>query len=416
MKHSGAHRRHARTFIPVAALGALALVLATGSASSGAEPITPANVNPNLFKVAVRKATLGDVPVKELDPVVAQTLAIATTPLTDEQQALWKTCMTSSSCVTGHGTLTVAINADFSDNPWWNIRRGEAIAQAIATPEVAKILFVSSESGSVGEVLANLRSLIAQRVNIIVEDPIFGAAVLPALEEAKKAGVIFVTENSPLPAELNDVVSAQAPLDLCPMGSVAGQLVSTNADTALPKTYALFTGVEGNAHAAEWQGCVQKKMDAAGWKGVYSGYTQWTPQGEAQAAAALVASGKEIGAIFYDSVLNDFLQPYIDKGKQLPAAFSDTHQYSTWGLYDKALHAGLKPQLYAANSHVWYGRLGVTAGVMLATGHHVPKTILSPVPTGRFGDLADLNVAEMPGQTAFATLLTVDQAKFALSH
>ena len=399
----------------ILAMSAMALALTT-TAVLADSAITPATVDPALFKMAIRRATMGDIDPAKLDPVVAQTLAIAATPLNAEQQKLWETCMTQNTCETGHGKLTVAINADFADNPWWNIRRGEAIAQAVASPEVAKIIYVSAESGSMDEVLANLRSLVAQKVDIIVEDPVFGAAVLPALEDAKKAGVIFVAANSPLPAELADVVATQLPLDLCPMGTAAGELVSKNADPSLPKTYALFTGVEGNAHAAEWQGCVQKVMDAAGWQQVYSGFTQWTPQGEAQAAAAMVASGKDIGAMFYDSVLNDFLQPYIDAGKHLPAGFSDTHQYSTWALFKKAQDLGLKPKLFAANSHVWYSRLGVTAGVMIASGKQVPKLIMSPVPTGDFEALADLNVPDMPAQTAFATLLTPEQAKFALGH
>ena len=41
-------------------------------------------------------------------------------------------------------------------------------------------------------------------------------------------------------------------------------------------------------------------MKGAGWKKAVSGLTQWTAQGETQAANELLASGKDICAMFYD--------------------------------------------------------------------------------------------------------------------
>src|SRR4029079_11023574 len=147
----------------------------------------------------IKKAMLADVPVSELDPVVADTLAVASQPLTPEQSHLPTTGLRQASCDTGHGTLTIGINADAANNPWWNIRRAEATAQAIAYPQVKRIIYTSSPTGDIAEVLANLRSLIAQKVDVIVDNPDFGPAILPVVQQAKDAGIVFELANAPLP-------------------------------------------------------------------------------------------------------------------------------------------------------------------------------------------------------------------------
>ncbi|MEU4418794.1 sugar ABC transporter substrate-binding protein, partial [Nocardia salmonicida] len=313
---------------------ALAVVVAGCSSTTDKDPrtsstadaeglVTASSVDQTQLAATVKRALLADVPVSELPPVVADAFAVASEPLTDQQTELLEKCLNQRSCDTGRGTLTVAINADFTNNPWWSIRRAEATAQAIAYPQVKRIIFTSASSGDIAEVLANLRSLIAQQVDIIIEDPVFGAAILPAAKQALAAGIIFVTANSPLPKEASSSVSVQLPYDLCAMGTSAVEQVVADAGDR-PKTYGLYTGVAGNAVASEWQPCVEEAMDAAGWKKEVSGFTQWTAQGETQAANELLASGKDVSAMFYDYTNDAFLRPYIDAGETPPASFADT--------------------------------------------------------------------------------------------
>ena len=202
----GGHQRLAAAIAlgaVVALLAGCSNTLASGSArdtarASGEKPITAADVPADQLQATIKRVIFDDIPASELPPVVANTLAVASIPLTAEQTDLLKHCLTQTSCETGHGTLTVGINADFTNNPWWSVRRAEATAQAIAYPQVKKIVFTTSSTGDVAEVLANLRSLIAQQVDFIVEDPIFGGAILPAAKLAEEAGIPFITENGPL--------------------------------------------------------------------------------------------------------------------------------------------------------------------------------------------------------------------------
>ncbi|KRF22413.1 hypothetical protein ASG91_19100 [Phycicoccus sp. Soil802] len=374
--------------------------------------VTAADVPAAQLDAAIKRATLDSVPASDLDPVVADALAVASEPLTPEQTALLKKCLSQRSCETGRGTLTIGINADFTNNPWWNIRRAEAVAQAIAYPQVKKIIFTSATSGEISEVLANLRSLIAQKVDVIVEDPVFGAAILPAAKQAKAAGIAFVTANSPLPAEAESSVAVQFPYDLCSMGTAAAAKIAAGVTTG-EKTYALYTGVPGNAIASVWWPCVEKAMTGAGWKKVATGYTQWTAQGEAQAANGLLASGKNPSAILYDSSLDDFLSPYIKAGKPLPAAFTDTAWFSAYPIHDSAVAKGLKPVSYVSNGHVWYVRLAVSAGVMAKSGKTVSNKIMAPVPVVAFTDVPKID--GMPANVPIPTLLSPELVKLALA-
>jgi ABC-type sugar transport system substrate-binding protein len=421
--------RPRRTRLAVAAAAGVLAVLAAGcsnttggsgggsspaaSGSGSAKLVTAASVNQQLLAATIKKALLAPVPVSQLDPVVADTLAVASQPLTAAQNTLLATCLHQNSCETGHGSLTIGINADSQDNPWWNIRRAETTAQAIAYPQVKRIIYTSANS-DIAQALANLRSLIAQRVDIIVEDPEFGAAVLPAVRQARQAGIVVVTENSPIPSPGTSGPDVQIPYDLCAMGTTAATTMA-KASGSGPKTYGLYTGIPGNSDAAEWQPCAQRALKGLGWTQVAQGYTQWTQQGEAQAANALLASGKNVRAIFYDSGVDDFLKPYIAAHKTPPAAFTDTLWYSFFPIYQDAKSASLNPEVFVSNGHVWYGRMAVTAGVMLKTGQHVPKKVVAPVPVVPFTQVLYLNVPGMPANTPLPTLLTPAQAQMALA-
>jgi ABC-type sugar transport system substrate-binding protein len=383
---------------------------ATGPASSYPKA---ADVPSDQLATAIKRVIFDDVPASSLPPVVADTLAVASTPFTADQTALLKNCLTQTSCETGHGTLTVGINADFTNNPFWAVRRAEATAQAIAYPQVKKIIFTSSAAGNITQVLANLRSLIAQKVSFIVEDAIFGAAVLPAAREAKAAGIPFITENGPLPTQDESQVTTQFPYPLCSMAKAAVAAMTKSATTT-NKTYELITGVPGNAFSAVWWPCAQQSFDALGWKQIGTQYTQWTQQGEAQAASALLSSGKDPGAVLYDSALDNYLLPYINAGKTPPLSFQDTSWYHFLPVVEEAQSKGVKVDTYACDGHVWYGRLGVTAGVEMAMGVKLPNKIEMPVAVVPFSSIP--KITGMPANTDINPLLPPDLVNFALAH
>ncbi len=400
-------------------LTALLAACSTTTASSGGSKVTASagndltaqNVDPKALAAEIKKTFLTDIPASQLDPVVADTMAAASQPLTAEQNQLFKTCLQQSSCDTGHGSLTVAIALE-SSNAWDSIFRGEATAQALAYPEVKKIVY-NNANGDVAATLANLHSLIAQKVDIIVTDPVFAGAITSALQQAKQAGITVVTVNTPLPDSAASSVAAQVPLTLCDLYTGGAQeLVKALGNN---KTYALYTGIPGNSNAAAWQPCLKKVLDGAGWTQVTEGFTQWTAQGAAQAANALLASGKQPAAVIYDYTLDDFAKPYIDEHKAAPAFLSDVMNYSWLTQMQHAKQAGANVTSWLASGHVWFGRFGVTAGIKIKEGQQIPAQVPVNIPVVTTDSVLDTNTADTPSSVPVSTLLTPEQMTLALA-
>lgn len=381
------------------------------TASASGEDITAKDVDQAALAATIKKTFLTDIPVSDLDPVVADTMAAASKPMTAEQNQLFKTCLQQSSCDTGHGKLTVAL-AMQSSNAWGNIFRGEATAQALAYPQVKKIIY-NNGNGDVAAVLANLRSVIAQKVDIIITDPVFGGAIASALQQAKQAGITVVTVNTPLPDDAAPLVSAQVPLALCDLYTEGAQALVKAAGNN--KSYALYTGIPGNSNAAAWQPCAKKVLDGAGWTMTTEGFTQWTAQGAAQAANALLASGKQPDAVIYDYTTDDFLKPYIDDRKTPPAFLSDVMNYSWLTELQQAKQAGVSATSWLASSHVWFGRFGVTAGIKIKEGRQVAAQVPVHVPVVSSDSVLNTNTPDIPSSVPVSSLLTPEQMSLALA-
>jgi ABC-type sugar transport system substrate-binding protein len=70
--------------------------------------------------------------------------------------------------------------------------RLEATAQAIATPQVRKVIYLDAHD-DLPTFLSNFRSLISQRVNMIMGAFDFGAAVLPVAKQAMRDGIDVIS-------------------------------------------------------------------------------------------------------------------------------------------------------------------------------------------------------------------------------
>ena len=399
----------------VLAVAITVFVATSGAASSSQASSTraaAANADSKALAATIKKAFFASIPASKLQPVVRNTLAVASRPLTPAQNRLLQTCLKNRSCDTGRGTLTVAINRD-NVNAWVSVYRAEATAQAIASPQVKRIIYTST-NGTIAGVLANLRSLVAQRVDIIVEDSIFGAAIVPVVKQATRAGIAFVNVNSPLPPAAEAAMTVHIPFDLCAFGRNAATAVVSRVKPA--SAYAFFSGIPGNVHASTWQPCARRVLDGAGWTQAQApGWTNWTPQGDSQAANALLASGKDVGALFYDAGLDEFLKPFIAANEKPPAGSSDALFFSFFKVFQDARGANLSPLVFVSNARSWFGRLGVTAGVMVKTGQRVPKRVLPPNPVVPFASILSWNKPGIPAQAPIPVLLTPAQVRLALS-
>ena len=156
-------------------------------------------------------------------------------------------------------------------------------------------------------------------------------------------------------------------------------------------------------------------LASAGWEQVIEGVTQLSPQGQAQAANALFASGTNPALVAYDYTMEDFAAPFLKAGMTPPIMMSDVVNYSYLRQLQEAQDAGIEAKAYVANSRVWYGRIGVTAGVMTALGEDVDHLLDIPYPMVDADTLLETYDPAMPANAPVPTLFSVEQMTQILS-
>ena len=415
----GIRRRNARRGLGLAAaVAALSLVAACADdggdsgegGASGELAFEVPEASDEARQAAIEKGFLSkDLQYDDLNPVVQRTINKVATPLTDEQWAKLQECLTATECETGSGDLTVGFAND-GINPWRQTSRAELTAAAIQSPEVGKIVY--SLGAEVPKWIANVNSMIAQGVDIIIMNSVYGAAVLPAVQAAKQAGVTIIQVGTPMPEEVRSQLSGEADDDLCtPQELTADALIEQFPDGG---TYGLYTGIPGNGSAAVWQPCLTDKLNAAGWTKAIEGYTEWTEQGMAQQGNALYASGKKPDFVAYDYALEDFAAPFLKNGKTPPILGSDAANYAFLAQVQDAQKQGIEMQAYISTARDWFTRIGVEYGLMLEEGEEIePFTI--PTGAATLEDLlADYDPA-MPANAPIPHYFTAEQEEWILS-
>ncbi|KQS64254.1 hypothetical protein ASG41_16415 [Modestobacter sp. Leaf380] len=376
----------------------------TSAGAGSGDGAAPVEVSDEALQDVINRAFLTDIPADDLDPTIRQTMEVAAQEWTPENQDLLETCLAENVCETGRGTLTVAFPND-NINPWRQTFRAELTAQAIASPDVARIIY--SLGTDTTSWLANFNSLVAQQPDVIVMNSIYGSAIAPAVQRAKSAGIIVVEAETPLPSEVESLVDVQATSDLC--GAYSQGVDQVVEDLPDPAGFALYTGIPGNASATNWQPCLVDGLESAGWEQVSQGFTQWSPQGQAQEANALFASGTNPALVAYDYTMEDFAAPFLDAGQTPPIMMSDVVNYSYLQQLADAQSQGIDARAFVANSRVWYGRIGVTAGIELALGGDVEHLIDIPYPMVDAATLSEVFDPAMPANAPVPTLFTPDQ-------
>jgi ribose transport system substrate-binding protein len=91
----------------------------------------------------------------------------------------------------GSKKITLALADGFGDNNWRKVTTGEAKNEASKCPSVTKFIYTDGQ-GNTQKAISDIRGLVAKGVNAMVVFPDAGKAVLPAIRQAYKAGVVTV--------------------------------------------------------------------------------------------------------------------------------------------------------------------------------------------------------------------------------
>jgi ribose transport system substrate-binding protein len=130
----------------------------------------------------------------EANEVVTESFTRFAAGITPEQQELAMQCWRDSVCETGTGDVVVALADGFGENVWRQVTKMEFIVEALTYPEISKIIYTSARNDPT-KAISDLRSLIAQGVDVIVVFADASTALLPTIQEATEAGITVVLHN-----------------------------------------------------------------------------------------------------------------------------------------------------------------------------------------------------------------------------
>jgi ABC-type sugar transport system substrate-binding protein len=320
-----------------------------------------------------------EVPQDELDPLIVESLELASQDLTDEQLDVAFDCWTNLRCdIPGGGDVVVGIADGFGDNTWRKFSLMEAIMQALTYPEIGEIIYTNA-GGDLTAMQANIRSLSAQGVDVMLTYNDFGPAVYPAYEAAQQEGAIVASYVSPSP-DGEEAVDVTVTSDLCQVGREGTEAAAELAEPGSP--IALFTGTPGNPQGQAWFACAEDTAAEVDLDIAYRADTNWTPAGAFEAATALIATGEEVDAIVYDysTPLVQVTEAYLQAETVPPDYVAWTMDNGLFCQWEELQGGPNEFQLMFTHSLNWAARTALTAAMNKLAGGEVPSVVTYPMP------------------------------------
>lgn len=386
------------------ALGVVATIVITATASAGTSRTTARAQYGETFnapKALLQKAfgTTKGVPKPLLAAVTRAAVKFKGAKL---QLAL--KCWKKNICDTGTGgKITVAEADGFGDNVWREVTHMEFVLQALTYPQIGKIIYTNGH-GNTQTQISDLRSLIAQHVNVIVGFPDAGPAVLPEYKAATKAGIVAVPYiSSPTGTPGKDYLTFVAE-NLCQLGKNFAGVINKNVKSG---DVVFLGGTPGNLLSKSWQTCekpaLKKSLNLVG-----TADTNWTRQGTLQATSGFLSKYPAIKAISYE-----YADGFLGGIRAYQAAHQPLNIVLTLRTDEEDLFCKWK-QIGNPNFKVWYSsgggfdsRFALTAAMMkLAGDKAIPANLVVPIHMHRVTS-STCNPA-IPGQGPASTLVPLN--------
>jgi ABC-type sugar transport system substrate-binding protein len=346
--------------------------------SSGDESNVPAVDDPAV-QDAVTQALGEETPVADLDPTIQAAFQHAAVELTAEQEAKAFECWEGTTCEIGDGDVTLGIADGFGQNTWRKFSKMEIILQALTYPEIGKIISTDA-AGDLNKYLQNVRSLGAQGAKVIVAYNDFGDAALPAFEQVQQQGAFVSAYVGGVPGATPEQVANQVHFDVCAFGETLADIAME--DMKVDGQVAILNGTAGNPQGATWNKCFEDKLEGSPVTVGTKLDTDWTPAGAYDAAAALVSSGEDYEAIFYDYAdpLPQVVSAYEKAGESSPDLATATSNNGLFKIWEAAQGSDEAFELYYTSGLNWMARTSLTATMQLLAGDEVTTDISVPIP------------------------------------
>jgi ABC-type sugar transport system substrate-binding protein len=353
------------------AAAAAAAALAVAGAATGGSPGKYGetyNAKPALLLKAF--GTTKDIPQPLLASVVR-----AGQPVTGAKLDLAVKCWKENVCDTGTGgKLTVALADGFGDNVWREVTHMEFVLQALTYPQIGKIIYTNAHANT-QKAISDLRSLIAQKVNIIVGFPDAGAAVLPTYRQATQRGIIVAPYVSGPGGNAGKDYLTLVAEDLCALGKNFADILNTQVKTG---KVVFLGGTPGNPLSKAWQSC-EKPALGKGLQLVGTADTNWTRQGTLEAMSGFLSKNPDIKGISYE-----YADGFLGGVRAYQAAKKPLNVVLTLRTDEEGLFCDWKKmgnpkfKIYYSSGGGFDSRFSLTAAMMKMNGATIPPALVVP--------------------------------------
>ena len=321
---------------------------------------------------------------------------------------------------------SVALADGFGNNTWREITRYSGALTALSCKSVSKFVYTNGQ-GSTQKAISDINGLVSQGINAIVDFPDAGAAMLPVLTKAYKAGTIVVPYRVSPGGKAHVNYTAYIGTNFVSAGVDWGKFVAAQLGTA-GGNVAFLSGPPGNS---------QGLQELQGLNSVFKSYpniklvgtspfnvTNWDPATTVTVIDGLLSQNTGSNAIKavvsdYGSALAGAFPEWAKAGQQIPViATEDGNNVACAFKADSASDPSF--QLMTVSSQNWMVEYAIRYAVAKATGGKVPTTNVpqetyenSVHPSG--GEVAPNCQSSLPATAINSSGLTNAQQKAALA-
>lgn len=351
------------------------------------------NANPALLTKAF--GTTKNIP----KPVLAAVYR-AGLPISPAKLKLALKCWKENVCETGTGgDVTVALADGFGENVWREVTHMEFVLGALTYPQIGKIIYTSGQNNTQKQI-SDFRSLIAQKVDVIIGFPDAGEAMLPSYREATRRGIIVVPYTSTPGGNPGKDFASFVSEDLCQLGKNFAAVLNREVKSG---KVVFLGGTPGNGLSKAWQACERPALNKS-IQVVGTADTNWTRQGTLQAMSAFLAKYPDLKGISYEYA-DGFLggiRAYQAAKKPLNVVLTlRTDEMGLFCEWKKINNPKFK--IFYSNGGNFQSRLALTIGMMKLAGAKVPSVLVVPA-SMRQVTKSSCN-PNIPGQTSASTLV-----------
>lgn len=324
-------------------------------------------------------------------------------PVDEARQELAIKCWREKICDTGTGgNITVALADGFGENFWRQATHMEFILQALTYPEIGRIIYTTAALDT-QKAISDIRSLIAQDVDIIVGFPDAGDALLPAIREATERGIIYITHSYGKIGEPGQDYSSFVAEDVCLLGQLFAETLNKEVGSG---KVAFLGGTPGNALSAYWQSCEEPALSPE-LELVGRADTNWTREGTLQAVSGFISSDPDIKGYSYEAA-DSFMggvRAYEAAGLPLDIVLTlRTDEVSLFCEWESINNPNFK--IFYASGGNYQSRIALTAGMMQLKGYELPAEGVI-IPTVMRQVDADTCKPEMPQEASLSSLIPI---------